>query len=344
MLFFSEGDERFNIPNQIYSHDPRIAYILNGALSMNGFFGPPAGSAVSDKKSLAMKKALSEMADRRARMRGGIQTSGRVKTWDIVSGEEAELPYELTRYHSQFPIPIDTTGAAAHHSSNGAICSAVLELLEKNALFLIWYGQQGYQVPPSVYSGNYYERMFSESNLTVRVFVNTYFAPILSALVIAYSEDGRVFMGTGADTCLTEAILHAFQESYLLGWCSVIGRGRPITYSSWNPVGPDTLLHIKALEGLPYYHTSCADYDNLASHEDPLTVLKRSLPTWVKGLHIVFLPQLVVPGLRCVSGFSYELYSHRMLPKYIDANRRINQETLRLTDNFIDQVPICPLS
>lgn len=345
MRFFVIGDERFNIPGRLFRSDPYISYVLSGALSVDRNSGPPAGSAISIHKGLAMKKALSEMTDRRALMRGGVPSkSGQVQTWELVSQRLSELPRGLTTYSTRLPHPIDTTGTAAHLKSDVAICSAVLELIEKNALFLFWYGRQGHRVEPGVYDGNYYDRVFSDSQLAVQVYVNRFFSPILVAFVVAYAEDGRVFMGSGADTDLRESIDHAFQEVFLLGWCNVIQRNGPITNTSWAPVSAASLQHIRTLEELPFCSGRSGLRGPLSERANPLDVLRAALPLWVSSLHVVYLPQEVRSTIRCASAFSYELYNHRPLPRYLDAERRINQETLRLTQRELLRFPVCPLS
>ncbi|MHB1955861.1 MAG: YcaO-like family protein [Sulfobacillus sp.] len=344
MRFFAIGDERFNIPGRIFSSDPYIGYILNGALTIGRKSGPAAGSAISTHKGMAMKKALSEMTDRRALMCGGVPNgNGQVQTWEIVSQRLSELPRGLTTYSSRRPYPSDTTGTAAHPKSDVTICSAVLELIEKNALFLFWYGQHGDRVRPRVYDTNYYDRVFSESQLAVQVYVSRFFSPVLVAFVVASSEDGRVFTGSGADTDLRESIDHAFQEAFLLG-CNVIKPNRAIANASWAPVSADSLRHIRALEDLPFGSDGSDSSGPLAEHANPLDVLRSALPPWVSSLHIAYLPQEVRSTIRCASAFSYELYNHRPLPRYLDAQRRINQETLRLSQPDLLRFPVCPLS
>lgn len=341
MRFYNVGDLRFNIPSRIFRGEPYLGYLLNGSLMIDGRMGPPAGSSVASSATHAMRKAISEMADRRALMRGGVDGGGRVHTWDLVQDHEDSLPVSFSSYRVDGGYPIDTTGTAGHPDSREAALRAVLELLEKNAMYLFWYGKWGERLDASAYERNAFAQLFTDSTLTLNVYINRSFAPVTAAFAIAHSDSGTVFMGSGADLSAREAIDHALQETFLLAWCRVINFGIPVSHCDFGRADDATLHYIRALAAIK----PAASLDEVhARLHSPLHTVREALPSWVKSLHLVYLPQLAVPTVRCVKAFSYELYSHVLNPGIIDARRRINLETIRLTSRAIKAIPRCPMS
>lgn len=342
MRFHPIGDAGCSLPLRAFANDPYVAHILNGSLLVDGMVGPPAGSGVSTHSLEATKKALSEMVDRRALMRGGVARHGEVQTWDLIQGTLSSLPRELTTYQRQRPYPVDTTGTAAHPDSMVAIRNAVLELIEKNALFLFWYGRRGEHVTLESYASDSFAQVFTQSDFDLDIYMNDFFSPVQVAIAIAHSADRFVLMGAGADTDPHTAMDHAVQEAYLIGWSKVADSHQPAKSKPWQRASLELMDHIDGMKLLPTVHASSAV--PLVRLPDPLEVLRQSLPRWVASLHIVFLPQNVAPTLRAVTAFSYEMYSHILNPSYLAPGRAVNRLTLQLSESEIQNVPRCPLS
>ena len=344
MQYLRARDIAASVPTRRFYEEPYVAYLYNGPLMVEGKIGPSAGSAIADCKATSVKKALSEMVDRRALMvNASVPSTVDLPTWDIVTGERSSLPAQFLTYHGSLPNPVDTTGTAAHPNSSGAIVSAVLELIEKNAMFLWWYGLEGVRLPAEIFAANRYCRLFARSGLNVNAYAITTFHPLVAVFVVAHSALTNVLLvGRGVDVGLGSATEHAFQEAFLLGWARVSERLDPVARSQWLTVDDEVTQRIRHLATkrvayMPYTESTIFREDQY------LVTIRRALPSWVSSLHIAMLRQDALP-LRCVKAFSYELYNHRVAGKYITSDRRINQMTLNLSDRQMEAVPPCPLT
>ncbi len=327
---------------QTYRH---IATSRLGSFVKGGYIGPDVGTAVSHNKILACKKAVSEAIERRAIMLGGKEIHGYVETWELIGKQKSKLPVCFTTYSDKFPHYIDTTGSASYPDSQKAVFYAIKELLEKNALLLFWYLKNGYRIDSSLFNimNNAYYRLLSRK-YEVSIFLCTYFSPLKVVFTLIYSDDSYPMGGVGSSLNFKEAIIKSLEETYLLKCLELINDDIKIFPKSNKGSEEDKLScvrYVEELSTLDTYKYTEKD-DGPTNEKGDLRLLFNCIPEWVADLHLIFLPQLMFPALKCVKVFSRDLLNCLPSKKTINPDIKICKK-FGLNTEKLEQVVDCPI-
>lgn len=343
MIHLNYNSMLFNIPNPLYQIDkPYKCYSYIGNYVVEEFIGPSGCNSISDNKNNAIIKAFSESLERRALMLGGLidptEQNDKVQTIELINQDISSLPHKLTRYHTEKPM-IDTTGTASHFYSESAIKNAILELLEKNALFLFWYGKRGSLIDLPFFSQHFLYNKLKNEGLKVKTFVNEDFTPVNVCITIIHDDNYIYSGGLKAGYNIQEIYDYALNEAYLL---------KEQNYYS------DTVVKgHKNKRNMSYgYHKKCLEHLDMIEHNNECNVIStakdysvnelvESLPLWITNLHIFLLKKENYNSLKCVKAFSYDLHNHIPLNSRINLKTTINKKLLRLTESDLKRIPNC---
>ncbi|PAE18229.1 hypothetical protein CHH80_22810 [Bacillus sp. 7504-2] len=331
MVIFIDKNN-YVIPTNIFSTNSiYLSYIyLGGYLDKDLRLSPSSGNAIAKSKSLTFVKAFAEGIERRSLGFGGNENhEGNVITWDLISQEQKTIPFEYTKYSIKQPYCIDTTGTSAHYSSTEAIKGAILELIEKNILFLFWYGKQGLRLPLSdeILKDIHFKMLINEG-FEVLVFRNDDFYPLIAIVVIVHNNKQLISSGSAVGFSFNEVLEKALAEAYVIKW----------SYLSLNLTQHYSKEIDEHLSSFPIGNQ--AKSENYTLKSDISNILD-VLPDWVSNMHIIFLKNTVFPRLKCVKAFSTDLNNHVPFKDSLNLNSTINKKTLKLSTKELKLLPEC---
>jgi len=339
MLHSCKSDHIFNIPQNIFLQNKcYLSYSYFGkVVDNNGYVSPSGCNAIADNKKMSFLKSSSESLERRALIFGGYKNDQKkddhVKAWDILNNKEKSLPYNYTKYSISQPYVIDTTGTATHFNSKSAVNNAIKELLEKNSLFLFWYGKDGYKLNTNMYDENFYYKKLGHNGFTVEVYVNYYFTPLISVFAIIIKDNLVYSSGIGTGFNIRKAINRSLSEAYLLTWQNI------------------SLDKIRSFNS--NYHTECIKYlyNNFENQNRILTnnnryinerdLILKSIPGWVKNLYVIFLNKSMFNQFKSLKVFSTYLNNHIPLKSNLNLRLPINVNSINLTQYDLKGIPDC---
>ncbi|MGX9933453.1 YcaO-like family protein [Virgibacillus salarius] len=318
---------------------PKLSIVTQASVVINNLVGPETGSSVNYNKMKSLRKAVAEAVERRCSMLGGKVSNnmdGYVETWDLIKNDKSFIEQKYTRLLNGM---VDTTASAIHPNSSIAISNALKELFEKNSLFLFWYGLVGHKIKYVHYKNNNYFNFFEKSGFNVSVFINTYFNPLITIIVIAYKENDQFICGLGTNTILETAIKHAFEEAFLIGYMRYYALMLGFSFEENIWTDRDNISHIQKLDKL--------DYVNFTSNNDCELTVKNILsnkPKFITELHVIYIEQFLLPSWKCARVYSKDLLNCLPLKDNIDLSSSINQNTVLIDDVTLKDTPECPMS
>ncbi|WP_419242203.1 YcaO-like family protein (plasmid) [Pediococcus pentosaceus] len=181
-----------------------------GILLSKNMLSPNDCGSFGNSKTEAVKKGFSESIDRRS-MLGTNFNESKVDAIDVLQEKISKVNVE--NFYFSLNGNVDTTGSAVNVSGTKAAKDALLEIIEKNATLLFWYGKKGYQVKQKeIVEGivpDYYG---------FKVFVADFFKPILVAYVVLYKGKKPLIIGTGSGCDVNEAVRKAANEAMFLNF------------------------------------------------------------------------------------------------------------------------------
>ncbi|GGK07438.1 hypothetical protein GCM10007063_32470 [Lentibacillus kapialis] len=342
-MIHSERGKTFNIPSNIFNQDNFfVSFSRIGSVIKEGFSNPDSANAIGDNKFASVMKSYSEMVERRAIMMGGLkQKNELVNTFDLLKEEPSVLPYHFTTYSLRHDFPIDTTGSAAHFDSKVAIQNALSELLEKNSLFLFWYGNLGYKIADNPLQNNQYWQFIIRSGYQIAQFFNNYFSPYYNVLTIIQMEGTIISAGLGFHSNFIYAQKKSLKECFLLFYQN---ESLDIVNKMINQEGNDNYFeHRQAIEKLSNYpEFKVRQITKMTKNKNvSLQGLIDACPNWVKDLHLIYLKQEFDSRLICVKVFSKSLYNHVPIKRYLNLRNDINKNTIKLSQDNLSNQPDC---
>lgn len=333
-----EKNNNFNMPLDIFKENSNhLLFFTHGNYLRNNRIGPHSGFATGTEKKSTLVRAIAEGIERRATMLGGQKINkNNVLAWDILNNKINELNYVNTTYKDN---EIDTTGSAVHTSQNKAIYGAIKELYEKNSLFLFWYGKIGARININDYSENIYLKFFEKSGYKVSVFVNEFFFPLKTIIVIAYKANHTFFCGLGTSNLFKDAISHALEETFLIA--SFYFYKSTFRERSNNNYILDKLTedYIHELNKIPYKEITDQNRDQLS-----LIELIRLAPDFIESINVIFIQQNLFSNLICIKVYIEGIFNCLPKKSNISTEISINKNTIRITEEKLSIIPDCPMS
>ncbi|GAB3808696.1 YcaO-like family protein [Virgibacillus kimchii] len=338
MLHFYEYDYLFNIPSNIFLQEKYyLSYSYFGkVVDNNGNVSPSGCNAIASNKKESFIKSMSESLERRSLMFGGYRNEqteeNYIKAWNILNNEEKLLPYHYTRYSVTPPYVIDTTGTASHFKSEQAVNNAIREILEKNALFLFWYGKEGYKLKTNYFDKNTYYKRLRLNEFCVEVYTNYYFAPLIS--VFSIIKKGNLIYASGAGTGfnIEEAIDKSLSEAYLLTWQNITVGNIQSFNSSY---------HMECINYLNNFIEGSYKFIKGYGETNERKLILKSIPHWVEDLYVILLNKSIFTQYKTLKVFSTYLNNHIPLKSRLNLRQPININTINLTQEDLKKIPDC---
>ncbi|WP_235603653.1 hypothetical protein, partial [Parageobacillus toebii] len=69
--------------------------------------------------------------------------------------------------------------------------------------------------------------------------------------------------------------------------------------------------------------------------------IRNCFPLWLTNLHVIILQNKFYSALKCVKVFSLDLYNHVPIKQYLRIERKINQETIKISEKELLDIPDC---
>ncbi|HCX49249.1 MAG TPA: hypothetical protein DG757_09485 [Bacillus sp. (in: Bacteria)] len=338
ILSYNKG--LFNNPDTIFNHEPKLSFIYWGNLLVNNLMGPTGCNALDTKKSTSILKSYSEAVERRALMAGGYQNKrNEVDYFNLINNTVGKIDVSYTRYSIDKNYFSDTTGTAAHFTSEKVIYKALTELIEKNCLFLFWYGLLGKKV--EVDNKDSFHLTLEKEGYKVDVYEIDYFAPFITFVTIVHNGKDFVYScGVSGNINKYFALKNSILEAYLLFWKNTY---QNLVNSLYNDFSKKS--HIEFIAHLKNFPNSDTNYNNYKlrdklAHGNVKDIIK-ILPEWITEMNVVMLKTTVKRTNKTVLVFSRDLYNHIPLKRAIDLEKTINKKTINLTEQELASLPEC---
>lgn len=352
MIFERKKGLRFGVTNKLFLNES--IYMSNSRINTfidsNGYMGPVNCGSISLNKKMSIIKGFSESVERRAIAFGAksVRTDQEYTyAYDILNEKITIIPKNVTKY-SKTPPYIDTTGSSAHINPTHALFTAVTESIEKNAVFLLWYGGLGTLIESHIESQ--YKKFLEKQGYKVTFILVDYFFPIKVVVTIAYSDkvDLKYKFGIGSSLNIFQAIEKSLSEACLVGSYYELKlynlkygiQDREIDGLEWNE-DKRVLEYLEDLKRLPNYtynNEKFVDNDSFSYN-----LLREILPKWVKEFFIIVLPQYINRNLIVIKTYSEQLYNHVPQKSFLDLNTEINKQTINLSQDVLNTIPDCPI-
>lgn len=352
LIHFGYKDKIF-VSHRIYTAISKVGNFVDE----EGNMGPVDCGSVSSNKNLSLIKAFSESLERRAITLGAknlymVKGERLTDSFDLITKKKVKIPNKYMTYNNEFPI-VDTTGTAAHIISKEASFNAVSELLEKNAVFLFWYGGFGKKIP--IQGKSVFIDYYMKVNFTINLFLVEYFNPLKIIIAIMQTNDLsrpiQYHFGVGSDLNIDEAIDKALAEAYMLGGYydylflkrSYIENREHNNYDSHVIKLQQDSSVIEHLNNLIQYKDSLPDFTFADNQEDRLNLLIKNFPKWITDLYLTVLPQGVNKNIIVAKVFSTCLFSSVPIKQNLNLDININKNTLQITQEQLSKLPDCPI-
>ncbi|WP_162551213.1 YcaO-like family protein [Paenibacillus tepidiphilus] len=344
MLYMSEPFH-FNIPQQKFNIDNiYTSYCKIGNYPSSGYIGPDGSTAIDLNKHGSLIKAFSEIVERRALSLGS--TAIKKEQIDVINLKKnitSIISKDYTSYSYNQEYPIDTTGTACHSSSNNSIYYALKELIEKNALFIFWYGKKGVQIEnkDGKFNQNKLTMGLNNNRKNVIYFSIDYFYPLRVIFSFIVLDNYICSSGVGSSFCLMEAAQKALQEAYLLQWKDEtleLVDSQNSTFKKKHENHSEYLSHLES-----YEKVSSWELLNDIQEKKTFSVsrLLEVLPTWIEDVYLIPLHQVIAKKVKCVKVFSPFMYNHIPIKGLLNLDNPMNRNTINLNYKHLLNLPDC---
>lgn len=342
MILINNTSKKFGLSSSIFKNEFCLSYNIFGNFLIDGFIGPIGATAIDSSKSVALIKAYHETIERQSLMIGGFPSNydshqKKVAAFNLITNKIEEINLEKTKYINSGDNFSDTTGTAVNLESQSTIYKAVTELLEKNILFLFWYGNSGLELSDALYRELDETKPFIVNKYKIRVFLIKNFNVFFTVITIVIENNTVVSTGIAGDINYHEALKSSLREAHILLWQNSFlyqqNQSKTLVTHSIYSHQVEKLLDSKPL-------IKNISLSNNNSHSnDKLDRLVNNLPKWIKTLYIVLLQTR--HGGKSILCYSNELYNSLPRNSTINLNRAINKSTLNIKTDFLDNIPDC---
>lgn len=344
-MLYMKNMHHFNIPQKKFITDNLFtSFSKIGNFLKDGYLGPDGSTAVDTKKIISISKAFSEVIERRAICAGGIQSSkGKVYALNLIKNNVEEINSKYSSFSLEKDCPVDTTGSAAHTSSEIVIYNSLRELIEKNGVFLFWYGLIGKKLiieDKEYLTKHNVMRSLINSGKDYLFFINEFFYPLKIVITIILNNKFICSTGVGSSFLLKEAIEKSIEEAFLLLWkdetIELVNSRQSIFIKRYE----DHTLQLDYLNCITE-KISIQKIDNKVNNFGKIEDLLKTLPPWINNLYVIPLKQYVRPKLKCIKIFSPDMFNHIPIKEYINLDNPMNLNVLNLNREQISLIPDC---
>lgn len=310
------GSKALKTYENIFNDDYFYSYANNGTCKINNTIGPIGGTSYDKNRISAIKKAISESIERRELMKN-YNSKKKIKTLNLISNEIDTIDCKRFGFYENSDYYTDTTGTAAHEGSIESLTNAIKEILQKNALFYLWYLKKGtiLKTPKNLPD--------IETNLeNFLFFVNEDFFPLKTVLCVDIS-DNRFKAGVSCEFEIYLGVKKAYEEMRLIEVQENVNI--KYGYSSYRMSKKDIVDHRNHILTLNN-HLPVMDYKYyLSSTEIELFSFIKILPKKIKSLYFIQLNNPYNKKIKVTKVISNELISHIPQKKYLLSSKIIDK-------------------
>lgn len=345
-MLFMNNMKHYNIPQKKFITDNvYTSFSKIGNYLISGYLGPDGSTAIDFSKRGSMKKAFSEILERRALSAGGITNKkGEVYAVNLIKRKPTFIDMKYSTYSNEQDYPIDTTGSASHTNSKIAIYNSLKELMEKNALFLFWYGLKGKRLV--IKEKNFFKeqriiKSLHDNNKETFFYINDFFYPLRVVISFILKDTYICSTGVGSSFCIKQALNKSIEEAFLLLWKDEtieLVESKGSTFEKKYEDHTACLKHLDHIkETLVITH-----FDEVGSldKKNPDYLLKL-LPEWIEDVYMIPLNQVIRHGMKSIKIFSPHMYNHIPMKEYINVSNPMNTCTIHLSGAELQQIPDC---
>lgn len=328
MFLVNHHDRLFNIPKKIYTNSPSISYNIFENHHINNHKGPSGCLATDNSAKISFLKSYSELLERRTLMVSYIKKD-KIRVFNLVNKKIETIDSKKSRYNNDVRYSSDTTGTSAGLKSQDLIIKSILELLEKNSLFLFWYCNFGNEIILTNYHTEYTNTIlragFKIRSYSVEYFPNTI---TIISLIIDSKETGIVSSGINCHTHAEQALENSIQEAFLLLFQENIVQKTVQSKSiEYNYLQSKKLKKISVDKLKKKYTIITNDPDFIINF----------LPKWIKTIFIIKLPYKE----SVIMAYSNELFNSIPDKHYIYLDKEINKRVSKITSLELNRIPEC---
>lgn len=323
MLFNTDRERSFFISETIFLDDgPFFADSTISSILTTDEASPYGCTGIDENKITAIKKGFSESLDRRANLLYKSLPIQNLKTYSLL---EKRIEYISSKYafYQVGKERVDSTGTAAHPIGKCALEKALFELLQKNSLFILWYGyREG--------------KILKTSDKDYTYLVDDTFSPVLTVLCINFKKD-MFTIGLGTSTDIKESMIIAKNENILITNLKNFKANNNNYFKYFK--GVEQRCHLK--NKIDLIEKIEVDDIRVKQHTDVLN----NLPTWLYDLRAYIIPQTISQKFNILTVKLYSSQLYLSVPRKIDLNleKDINKFTLNLNKERLAKIPEMPM-
>jgi len=331
MIFATKGN--YGLVDSNFTGNYKLFYAYLDSFREGRKASPSDATSIDVLKRLLVIKTYNEHSER-ALM--GAQQDIECEAINFIDKSIHKLnQYDFSYgFNPRFGIS-DTTGTASGHISRIVLKKAVLELIEKNELFLFWYGKHGVYIEPD----NYIRSMVCDMNFIspfADIFLCNELSNFFTAIVILRSTGRLTSSGIAISSNLDDAISHALQEAKLLEWCHYGNTKSPFEKTS-DEVNLQIVEHIDSIKSS---YTSYESIKKQYSNDDDILKIN----DFVKSIYFRVLNLGIGKRELTIKCISEELFN--CLPRTDRIKQSMDKKIIKhfgldLID--IDGIPNCVL-
>lgn len=344
MFLTDVSSKKFGFSTSILKNDYVMSFGISGNYVLNDLVGPIGASSIDINKRVAFLKTYHETIEREALMLGSYEyntSTNTTKTINLIDRKIYSLDLEKTKYSISKNTFSDTTGTGVNLNSSAAVYKALTELLEKNILFLFWYGHFGYRIPENYYTHLKEYNYFKIYNYTVKVFYIKGFN-ILNTFITFIMKDGKILStGISGDIEWHEALRNSLKESRILLWQNIFiaQKNNESLSNNYTDVYSNELHDL--FQSKPFYDLveQPKSPSEKQDYSKKIQIILKALPDWINTIYISLLKNK--NKAKCVLCYSEELFNGLPKKEYIDLNREINKKTVNLDKNKLKRSLEC---
>ncbi|NVY96782.1 hypothetical protein HU830_06390 [Lactobacillus sp. DCY120] len=332
LMFSGYRDNKFNINQTMFNPDVYFQYYYYGKNKVGDICGPSGSNACSYSKKIAFLKAFSESLERKG-MILNTANEGKIKVYDLITKKWKSEFKSKFGFDLRVKTYSDTTGSASSLSTEFLLKKAILELIEKNALFLFWYGKNVSSIEINAIS-THTLNLLKSKKLHADVYCVD-FGKVHTVITLLSTLDNHYYSaGVSGNCILNTAIEDSVEEAIVLGWADHTRHllNKNIFPENYWRENDDGLRFIKSKNSRNYSIQKDKDYN--------VKEIIASIPEWVSTLEIGLLPETCsIARLTTILAYSADLYNGLPNKDVLNVEKKINKMTLQLTDGSLRDYP-----
>ncbi|KGI01502.1 YcaO-like family protein [Oenococcus oeni] len=334
MIFFKYS---YSFSHPLFRNELNFNLVFCPVLRAKGYLSPSSFNSCDLNPAIAFKKSYSETLERLTLFSLTTANSKYIKAFDLISKKEVLVKNSDIGYSSKKGKSSDSTGTASLPQSSGLVEKGIFELIEKNELFLFWYGGWGKALinPPMDKTAIITAQTLKNINIDFKFIILKDFGKLIKTVICLLFDQKKTFIGAGisGNTSLEKATSDSISEALNL-YCSNLE-----FFSKEQERIEKSTSYVQQI-----YPTDKFDVQNNTEINKvgsyTLDQIVASLPRWIENLDLVLLQDIDNTfSTKTIKVFSDNIINSLPLKEYIDIDKSINIHTLKLNEEKLAETP-----